>query len=80
MTNVNAESANNTGLPGPNNQMTRDQMQTEASIIEKLLGAALALHNGDTPHDAIPMIEMAQDRSRVLNAALDEVNASEVLA
>lgn len=54
--------------------MTRDEMQTEALIIESLLTAVMALHSGNNPQDAINLIEMAQSRAEKLNNALDSVN------
>lgn len=61
-------------------EMTRDEMQTEALVIQSLLNAVMALHSGDNPQDAISLIEMAHDRSEKLNCALDSVNAPEVAA
>lgn len=60
--------------------MTRDQMQTEAMIIENLLDAAMALFAGDSTSESMDLIEMAGKRAAKLNEALDSVNAPEVAA
>lgn len=57
--------------------MTRDQMQTEALIIESLLETAIAMYGGVKPEDGLTMVEMAHDRAQHLNRALDSVNAPE---
>lgn len=61
-----------------NPQMTRDQMQTEALIIESLLNTAMAFQSGTNPQDALMMVEMAHDRASQLNRALDSINAPKV--
>jgi hypothetical protein len=67
-------------MKNPKIQMTREEMQIEAVIIESLLSAVVALHSGNNSQDAIILIEMAHDRAEQLNAALDCVNVLEVAA
>lgn len=57
--------------------MTREQMQTEALIIQTLLNTAMAMQSGLKPEDGLTMVEMAHDRAKHLNFALDSVNAPE---
>ena len=54
--------------------MNHQEMQTEALIIESLLGAALAMSAEDDREDCLLMIEKAQARAKRLNEALDIVN------
>lgn len=62
----------------PETKLTRAQMQTEALIIQTLLGSVMALYSGTKPQDAIELVEMAQDRAMLLNNALDSQNAPEL--
>lgn len=54
--------------------MTRDQMQTEALIIQALLDAAQAMFADEDRGDCHTMIEKASIRAQRLNEALDCVN------
>lgn len=72
-----AESDNMTSSP---NQMTRVQMQTESMIVESLIGTALAFFSCPDPSDAIYLLDMAHQRARRLNEALDNVNEPEAVA
>jgi hypothetical protein len=56
-------------------KMTREQMQTEALIIESLLDAAMAMHSEVDREDCFQMIEKASARANRLNRALDSINA-----
>ena len=53
---------------------TRQQMQDEASTIESLLKAAMALTATGSEQDAFNLVAMAHGRTRKLNLALDAVN------
>ena len=61
-------------------KMTRQEMQDEAMVIKSLLGAAISLHAGSDPQDAMSVIEMAHKRAHRLDTALDAVNAPEGMA
>lgn len=78
MTNVNADSANGRDMSKPDVKMTRDQMQTEAMVIESLLVAAQAIFDTSDPSDALNLVYMATKRASQLNRALDCVNAPNV--
>lgn len=59
-------------------KMTRDQMQSEALIIESMHNAVMALWSAADPaDDAYTLVERAHARARNLNAALDSVNDKE---
>lgn len=58
-------------------KMTREEMQTEALIIESLLDAAMAMQSEDDREDCFQMIEMASRRASRLNRALDSINATD---
>lgn len=55
-------------------KMTRDEMQTEAMIVENLLDAAMALFAGGSTSESMDLIGMAGTRAARLNEALDIVN------
>lgn len=57
-------------------KLTREEMQTEALIIESLLDAAMAMQSESDREDCFQMIEMASRRANRLNKALDVINAS----
>lgn len=61
-------------------KMTRDQMQTEAMIIETLLTSVMALNSAPQTEDTFTLIDMAHNRACRLNQALDRVNAPEEAA
>ncbi|MEM9309685.1 MAG: hypothetical protein AAGA74_20510 [Pseudomonadota bacterium] len=61
-------------------QMTRQQMQDEALVIETLLDAAQALFGTDSDEETLRMIEMACTRANKLHSALDSVNAPKAMA
>ncbi|WP_170545283.1 hypothetical protein [Ruegeria arenilitoris] len=72
-------SANREVFSYPNKRCTRAELQQEALIIESLLEAATALVGGnDSGDNMIVVMEMAQDRAKKLNAALDSVNHPEL--
>ncbi|WP_372575029.1 hypothetical protein [Ruegeria jejuensis] len=78
--NVQRASANDTvrQTTYPNVTLTRDQLQTEALIIEKMLDAAIASFGGaDAEENLFSLVERAHDRAHKLNIALDSVNAPE---
>lgn len=54
--------------------MTRDEMQTEALIIQSLLDAASAMFGDADRQDCFDLIEKASGRAQRLNNALDSVN------
>lgn len=57
------------------NQLTRNQMQSEALVIKCLLNATIAMRNTPDPNDeTVLLIEMAHQRAAKLNTALDAVN------
>jgi len=55
-------------------KLTREEMQTQALIIETLLGATLSMHGDDDIQDCMTILEMAMHRANKLNLALDSVN------
>ncbi|MEO1641462.1 MAG: hypothetical protein AAFU41_19690 [Pseudomonadota bacterium] len=64
----------------PNKSMSRDEMQTEALVVETLLSAAMALLGSGDTDATFTMIETAQEKARKLQSALDSVNAPQVAA
>lgn len=71
--------ASDTGLPNETVKMSRMDMQTEALIIESLLNAVIAMA-GDTDREfTIAIVEMAHERARGLNEALDSTHAPEAM-
>ena len=58
-----------------NVSMTRCQVQTEALIIESLLNAVMAIQSSEDPQEAVVIVELACDRARRLNVAMDSINA-----
>lgn len=54
--------------------LTREQMQTEAMIIESLLSGIMAMQSGTYREEAVTLIEMAHDRARKLCDALDSIH------
>ena len=58
-------------------KMTRQEMQTEALVIENLLDAALVMQCDPNREDSVRVIEMAQGRIERLGRALDSVNAAD---
>ena len=62
-------------MKNTNVKMTRDQMQSEALIIQCLLNSAMALSGDPDPDHGFTLIEMAHGRAKRLNSALDSVNA-----
>ncbi len=67
-------------MPEPKTNMTRAELQSEALIIQSLLNAAMALQCGTQTHETMAVVEMAHDRARNLNHALDSLNMDEVVA
>ena len=57
--------------------MTRQEMQTEALVIENLLDAALVMQSDQNREESVRVIEMAQGRIERLGRALDSVNAAD---
>jgi hypothetical protein len=79
MTDLSALRAKDTACP----KMTREQMQTEALIIENMLTAVQSLFGGSSKEDSqvsITLVENATDRAARLNSALDSANFGEVTA
>ena len=60
--------------------MSRDEMQTEATAIEALLKAAMAVLTSNDRADAYELIDMAQMRAAKLNHALDSLHVEEKTA
>ena len=60
-------------------KMTRGEMQTEALVIESLLSTAMAYFSSKNPEEMMTIIEMAHERARKLNEALDSINAPETV-
>lgn len=58
-------------------KMTRQEMQTEALVIENLLDAALVMQCDPNRQETVQIIEMAQGRIERLGRALDSVNAAD---
>ncbi|WP_306111523.1 MULTISPECIES: hypothetical protein [Roseovarius] len=58
-------------------KMTRQEMQTEALVIENLLDAALVMQSDPNRQETVQIIEMAQGRIERLGRALDSVNAAD---
>ena len=58
-------------------KMTRQEMQTEALVIENLLDAALVMQCDPNREETVQIIEMAQGRIERLGRALDSVNAAD---
>ena len=58
-------------------KMTRQEMQTEALVIENLLDAALVMQSDQNREESVRVIEMAQGRIERLGRALDSVNAAD---
>jgi len=58
-----------------NEKMTREEMHTEALVIECLLDTAQAMFGAGNEQDLATMVEMAHTRPQHLKAALDSVNA-----
>ncbi|MGK7652407.1 hypothetical protein ACSQ76_08330 [Roseovarius sp. B08] len=58
-------------------KMTRQEMQTEALVIENLLDAALVMQGDPNREETVQIIEMAQGRIERLGRALDPVNAAD---
>ncbi len=56
-------------------KMTRQEMQDEALVIEKLLDTAQALFGTSSDQDMMTMVKMANARAHRLNLALDSVYA-----
>ena len=57
--------------------LSREEMQTEALVIETLLEAASAMHGATRREQSFELIEMAQARASALKAALDSINRKE---
>lgn len=55
-------------------RMTRDQMQTEALVVETLLDAVMALNCSIDGSEAGELLQMAHHRARQLNFDLDSFN------
>ena len=55
-------------------KLTREQMQTQALVIESLIAATLSMHGEDDIQDCMTILEMAMHRANKLNVALDSVN------
>lgn len=55
-------------------KMTRQQMQTEALVIERLLDAVLAMQCDEDRQDSCTLIETALERADRLNRALDSIH------
>lgn len=64
-----------------NTKISRAQMQSEALVIQSMLSAVMALRSVPDPDDqTMTIVEMAHGRAERLNAALDSVNALEVVS
>ena len=68
------EHTNSTNCENQDIRMTRDQMQTEALVVETLLDAVMALNCSTDSSEAGELLQLAHDRARQLNFALDSVN------
>ena len=60
--------------------LSRDEMQTEAMIVESLLKAAMAVLTSNDSEDAFVLLDMAQLRAGKLKTSLDSLYVEEEAA